>query len=142
MHIEPVDIYPNEVRTDIKISNNFDNGIFLGRFELNYFKSFKKCTFFLPYTGSGFEEMFGGYGVDYQYYPQGSFFSIGLESYFVKKRDYRMKLDFLDYSNHVNRLNFTAYEPRNKDKVEAKSWRISCYDKGYTLDFSRRFIMA
>ena len=139
LYIEPVDIYPNEVRTDIKkYLNNFDNGIFLGRFELNYFKSFKNAHFFRLYTGL-FEEMFGGYGVDYQYYPQGSFFSIGLESYFVKKRDYRMKLDFLDYSNHVNKLNFTAYEPRTKIKLKLSLGEYLAGDKGYTLDFSRRF---
>ena len=64
LFVPPVDVYPNQVRSDIKkYLNNFD-AFFIGRMELNYYKSFQRKHFF-RFGGGIFEEMFGGVGFDY-----------------------------------------------------------------------------
>ena len=80
----------NQVRSDLKkYLNNLNRGISIGRLEANYFFSFGKKNFFRLSAGI-FEEMFGGYGFDYIFYPEGSNISLGLETFYVKKREYTL----------------------------------------------------
>ena len=138
-YIDPLNTYPNQVRSDLKkYLNNFDSGIVLGRLELNAFKSFKN-KHFLRFSAGIFEEMFGGVGLDYQYYPQGSFVSLGVETYFVKKRDYSLDFNFLNYKNTLSRVNVQAIEPRTKVKFKLSYGEYLAGDEGYTFDISRRF---
>ncbi len=139
LYIDPLNTYPNQVRSDLKkYLNNFDSGIVLGRLELNAFQSFKN-KHFLRFSAGIFEEMFGGVGLDYQYYPQGSFVSLGAETYFVKKRDYSLDFNFLNYKNTLSRVNVQAIEPRTKVKFKLSYGEYLAGDEGYTFDISRRF---
>ena len=139
LYIEPINIYPNQVRSDLKkYLNNFDSGIVLGRLELNAFKSYKN-EHFLRFSAGIFEEMFGGVGFDYQYYPQGSFISFGAETYFVKKRDYSLDFSFQKYKNTFSRVNVQAIEPRTKVKFKLSYGEYLAGDEGYTFAISRRF---
>ena len=72
----------------------------MGRLEINHFHSPKKHHYFRTSAGI-FEEMFGGYGIDYVYSPENSIFSLGLEAYYVRKRNYDMKFGFKKYSNFL-----------------------------------------
>lgn len=139
LYIPPVDVYPNQVRSDVKkYLNNFDRGIVIGRLQADYFKSFDRKHFFRLSAGI-FEEMFGGVGIDYVYYPEGSLLSYGIESYFVKKRDYNLKLDFLDYSNSLTRFNIQLAEPRTKIYLKLSIGEYLAGDNGYTFEASRKF---
>jgi hypothetical protein len=106
--------------------------------QADYFKSFDRKHFFRLSAGI-FEEMFGGVGIDYVYYPEGSLLSYGIESYFVKKRDYNLKLDFLDYSNSLTRFNIQLAEPRTKIYLKLSIGEYLAGDNGYTFEASRRF---
>ena len=88
LYLEPIDVYPNQVRSDIKkYLNNFDS-FFIGRLELNYYKSYER-KHFIRFSAGYFEEMYGGVGLDYLFYPQDSLYSFGLELYRVRKETIR-----------------------------------------------------
>ena len=139
LYVPPVNTYPNQVRSDIKdylktIGNKFS----IGRFELNYFASMRKSHFFRISAGI-FEEMFGGYGLEYLNYKEGSIFSWGLEFFHAKKRDYDLKLDFKEYSNSLFRINTQIIEPETNIKFKLSYGEYLAGDKGYTFDISRKF---
>ena len=139
LYIPPVNTYPNQVRSDIKeYLRNYDSPALLGRLELNYFKSFERKNFF-RFSAGIFEDMFSGIGVDYQYYPEGSLFSLGFESYYVKKRDYKMIFDHQDYSNYLSRMNLQIVEPRSNINLRLSYGEYLAGDTGFTFELSRRF---
>lgn len=139
LYIPPLNTYPNQVRSDNKdYLNKLGDGVSIGRFELNYFESYQK-KHFLRLTAGLFEEMFGGYGVEYLYYPEGALLSWGLESFKVRKRDYDMIFDFQDYENTLSRISFQAVEPQTKVNIRLSYGEYLAGDEGYTLEFARRF---
>ena len=135
----PLDKYLEQVRSDNKkYYNNFDNGITVGRLELNYFESYKNQHFFRGSVGI-FEEMFGGVGFDYLYSPERSIFSAGVEIYSVKKRDYDMRFNFRKYKNSMARVNFQLIEPNTNVRIKYSYGEYLAGDIGYTLKFTRAF---
>ncbi len=139
LFIPPKDAYPEQVRSDNKkYLNNFDNGIPIGRLELNYYKSWSRKNF-LVFSAGLYEEMFGGYGAEYLYYPEGSLFGFGAEYFSLKKRDYKMNFDFLDYKNNIFRLNAFIKEPRTKIIFKLSAGEYLAGDNGYTFEAKRRF---
>lgn len=138
LYVPPVDVYPNQVRSDIKeYLRNFDE-FFIGRMELNYFKSLNRKHFFRVSAGL-LEEMFAGIGVDYSYYPEGSLGSVGFELYSIKKRDYKMEFGLLDYSNNLARVHAQYTEPRSKINLKISYGEYLAGDVGATFEFARRF---
>lgn len=139
LYIPPRDTYPNQVRSDVKkYLNNFDNGVVLGRMEMNYFTSFN-TSHFIRLSAGIFEEMFGGIGAEYLYYPQGSIFSFGFETFYLKKRSYDMKLDFQDYENTLSRISFNVMEPYLGLSFKTSFGEYIAGDKGFTFEIGRRF---
>lgn len=139
LYIEPVDTFPEQVRSDNKkYFNNFNDGVVLGRLELNYFKSPKKNHYFRGSLGI-FEEMFAGIGFDYVYAPEGSLFSFGFEGYHLRKRGYDMKFSFLDYRNSLFRASAQILEPKTDVRTKISFGEYIAGDNGYTLEFSKNF---
>lgn len=139
LFIPPDDTYPAQVRSDTKkYLNNFDNGFPIGRFELNYYKSWSRKNFLVLSAGL-YEEMFGGFGAEYLHYPEGSLFGFGAEFFSLAKRDYEMNFDFLDYRNNIVRFNAFIKEPRTKIIFKLSAGEYLAGDKGYTFETKRRF---
>lgn len=139
LYIKPVNTFPAQVRSDTKsYLKNFDKGIIVGRLEFDYYQAFQKKHFFRASVGL-FEEMFGGFGVDYLYSPKNSIFSLGLESYIVRKRDYNMKFGFLNYQNSFMRGSINIAEPKTDIRLRLSFGEYLAGDKGYTLELARRF---
>jgi len=139
LYIPPVDTYPNQVRSDVKeYTKNFDRGIAIGRLEINYFEDYQN-KHYIRLTGGIFEEMFGGIGFEYLYYPNDSLFSFGYENFYVKKRDYSMRFKFKEYDNHFQRFSAQAYEPKTKIIFNFSYGEYLAGDIGYTFDVKRRF---
>ncbi len=137
--IPPENTYPAQVRSDNKkYYNNFDNGVPIGRLELNYYKSWHKKNFLVLSFGL-YEEMFGGYGAEYLYYPEGSLFGFGAEYFSLAKRDYKMNFDFLEYRNDILRLNAFVKDPGTKIIFKLSVGEYLAGDKGYTFEAKRRF---
>tara|TARA_Y100000992_G_scaffold302689_1_gene278461 strand:+ start:9002 stop:10993 length:1992 start_codon:yes stop_codon:yes gene_type:complete len=139
LYLEPVDTFPAQVRSDNKdYLKEMSQRIVIGRMEVNYLKSFNREHFF-RFTGGIFEEMFGGIGIDYVFSKENSNFSYGAEYYMLKKRDYKMNFNFMEYQNNILRLSAQVIEPITKIKMKLSIGEYIAGDEGYTLELSRRF---
>tara|TARA_B100000131_G_scaffold317195_2_gene358704 strand:- start:112 stop:2034 length:1923 start_codon:yes stop_codon:yes gene_type:complete len=140
LYIPPVNTYPNQVRSDIKdYLSNFKNRLILGRSQLDFFKTISE-NHHLHFSAGIFEEMFGGYGMEYLWNRNDLPFSIGFEVFEAYKRDYDLAFNFLNYSNTTSHINF-YYE---NNTILPFSLHLSygeylAGDKGYTFDISRNF---
>lgn len=138
LYVPARDTFPNQVRSDNKdYLNQMGNQLVLGRFELNYFNSLDRKHFFQARAGI-FEEMYGGYGFEYLFQPEGSIFSIGAEVHKIKKRDYKMNFNFMDYENTLLRLNYQITDPKSKYRFKVSVGEYLAGDVGYTFEIGRR----
>ena len=137
----PVNTYPAQVRSDIKdYLINYDEGIIIGRAQFDYYLSPKK-NHHAMLTAGILEEMFSGAGFEYLYFKEGSNYAIGFEVFEVKKRDYKMRFDTLDYKNVTGHLNF-YYRNYKRIPFDAKIsyGEYLAGDEGVTIDLSRSFV--
>ncbi len=138
--IPPVDVYPAQVRSDIKdYLRNFGDGAFIGRAQFDYFLTPRK-NHHLMFTAGILEEMFSGAGFEYLYFKQESNFAVGFEIFDVQKRDYEMRFGTLDYKNITAHLNF-YYRNYKLIPFDAKIsyGEYLAGDEGLTFDLSRSF---
>ena len=136
----PVDTYPAQVRSDVKdYLKNFNEGIFIGRAQFDYFLSPKE-NHHIMMTAGILEEMFNGAGFEYLYFDQSNSYAIGFEMFEVKKRDYKMRFGTLDYKNVTAHLNF-YYRNYRYVPFDAKIsyGEYLAGDEGMTIDLSRSF---
>ena len=135
----PIDTYPAQVRSDIKeYYKGLSNNISVGRLEMNYFYSPLKHHYIRASAGI-FEEMFGGFGLDYVFSPENSIFSFGYEAYHVKKREYDMDFSFQDYANNFTRVSIQILEPKTNIRFKLSRGEYLAGDKGYTFEAKKSF---
>ena len=140
LRFPPVDTFPAQVRSDIKqYLKNMDQGILIGRAQLDYHLTAKKNHHLMISTGI-LEDMFSGYGMEYLYFKQNLNYSIGFEAYNVRKRDYEWGFGHLQYENITYSVNFYY---RNYGLIpfdmKVSSGEYLAGDKGSTIEFSRTF---
>jgi hypothetical protein len=92
------------------------------------------------FTAGILEEMYSGVGFEYLYYKNNLNYAFGIEVFDVKKRDYKMRFETLEYSNLTSFANFYY---RNT-KLIPFDMKISfgeylAGDEGGTIDMSRTF---
>ena len=136
----PEDIYPAQVRSDVKqYLKGMDGGILLGRAQLDYHFTPSK-NHHLMLTGGVLEDMFSGIGGEYLYYKPDNNYSFGLELFKVKKRDYDWGFGHLDYENTMLTANFYY---RNYGSIpfdmHISAGEYLAGDIGSTIQFSRTF---
>jgi len=102
----PVDTFPAQVRSDVKqYLKNMDEGILIGRAQIDYFLSPYK-NHHVMFSAGILEDMFSGYGFEYLYFKSNTNYSIGFEIFDVQKRDYDWGFGTLDYKNVTGHINF------------------------------------
>ena len=136
----PVDVYPAQVRSDVKqYLKNMDKGILIGRAQLDYHLT-PLLNHHIMLTGGILEDMFSGVGMEYLYFKQDANYSIGLELFHVKKRDYDWGFGHLEYENTILNANFNY---RNYGSIpfdmKISAGEYLAGDVGYTVEFSRTF---
>jgi hypothetical protein len=140
LRFPPVDTFPAQVRSDIKqYLKNMDEGILIGRAQLDYHYSHNQYNHFMI-TGGILEDMFSGYGAEYLYFKPNINYSIGFEVFHVQKRDYEWGFGYLDYENTTYSANL-YYRNYGSIPFDLKL-SIGEYlagDKGATVEFSRKF---
>lgn len=140
LYVPAKDIYLYQVRSDVKdYLNNFNNGIIIGRAQFDYHITPRKNNH-LMFTAGILEEMFSGAGFEYLYFDPMDNFAIGLETFQVKKRDYKMRFGHKDYQSNTSFLNL-YYRNYNAIPFDAK-FSYGKYlggDKGFTMDLYRSF---
>ncbi len=138
--IPPRDTFPAQVRSDIKdYLRNFDSGVFIGRAQLDYYKTLSQNNHVMLSAGI-LEEMFTGYGFEYLYFKNNSNYAIGFEVFDVTKRDHKMRFGKLDYKNITASANI-YYRNYNLIPFDLKIsyGEYLAGDIGSTIEFSRRF---
>ena len=140
LRIPPLDIYPAQVRSDVKdYLRNMDKGVLIGRAQFDYHLTPRKNHHLMSSAGI-LEDMFSGYGFEYLYFQQNKNYAFGFEAYHVKKRDYEWRFGTLDYENTIYNIN---YYHRNYGlipfdlKISAGEYLAG--DIGSTIEFSRSF---
>jgi hypothetical protein len=138
--IPPRDTYPNQVRSDVKdYLRGFNDGIVIGRAQVDYFKTIKK-NHHIMFSSGIFEEMFNGYGMEYLYFVPDRNYAFGFEAFKAFKRDYKLQFGMLDYETETGHLNF-YYRNYKYIPFDAKIsyGKYLAGDKGATIELSRNF---
>jgi hypothetical protein len=138
--IPPADVYPAQVRSDIKeYLRNIDEGVLIGRAQIDYYLT-PKQNHHLMATFGILEDMFSGYGFEYLYHQQNTNYAYGFELFEVRKRDYHWGLNTLDYQNITGSFNL-YYRNYGSIPFDMK-FSIGEYlagDFGTTYELSRTF---
>jgi hypothetical protein len=141
LSIPPVDTFPEQVRSDVKdYLKTMNDGIIIGRAQFDYHIT-PIDNHHLMFTAGILEEMYSGVGFEYLYYKNNLNYAFGIEVFDVKKRDYKMRFETLEYSNLTSFANFYY---RNT-KLIPFDMKISfgeylAGDEGGTIDMSRTFL--
>ena len=140
LRYKPVDIYPAQVRSDVKeYLKNFENRFIIGRAQFDYHITPIKNNHIMLSAGI-LEEMFSGYGLEYLYFDNSKNYALGFELFNVKKRDYELRFGNLDYQNVTGHLNF-YYRNYKIIPFDAKVsyGEYLAGDIGTTFEISRSF---
>jgi len=122
------------VRTDIV--EYLKNGTsYINRMQLDYIWS-PRDNLYAKISGGIFEQMYGGIGGEILFIPFDGNFSLGFESYYVKKRDFDQRFNFLDYSTHTSHINFN-YDFFSGLELNLSYGRYLAKDDGFTFDISK-----
>lgn len=124
------------VRTDI-VSYLMESKEYISRLQLDYIWA-SKNNLYTRLSGGIFESMYGGFGGEVLYKPFKSNFSIGAEAFYVKKRAFDQKFQFLDYETTTAHINFNYVFYSSKIEANLSYGRYLAKDDGYTLDLSRK----
>ena len=140
LRFPPVDTFPAQVRSDIKqYLKNMDNGILVGRAQIDYHLTPKK-NHHIMLSGGILEDMFSGIGFEYLYFKENTNYSYGLEIFNVQKRDYDWGFGHLDYKNTMATANF-HYRNYGSIPFDMKitAGEYLAGDFGSTIEFSRSY---
>ena len=130
----PDSLLPN-VRTEI-LKYLQQSDLYIKRMQLDYIWSPYK-NFFAKISGGIFESMYGGFGGEFLYKPFDYKFSLGVESFKVKKRGFDQRFNFKKYETTTSHINMTYYFPKGIE-ANLSYGKYLAKDRGYTLDLSRR----
>ena len=141
LYIPPVDVFPAQVRSDVKeyLNKMNDGGILIGRAQLDYHLT-PKMNHHIMMSAGIFEDMFSGAGMEYLFFKPTTNYSFGIDVFKVRKRDYSWRFGHLDYENTAATANFYY---RNYGTIpfdmRLSAGEYLAGDVGYTLELSRSF---
>ena len=138
LRFPPIDTYPAQVRSDVKqYLKNMDNGILLGRLQLDYHIT-PKTNHHIMFSGGVLEDMFSGIGMEYLFFKENTNYAFGVELFKVRKRDYEWGFGSLEYENSIANANFYY---RNYGSIpfdmKISAGEYLAGDIGSTIEFSR-----
>ena len=85
------------------------------------------------------EWMYGGIGGEILYMPRSKQWAIGLDTYWVKQREFDQKLSFRDYETITGFLTYYQDIPFYDMRLKLSMGKFLGKDKGAHIDLSRRF---
>ncbi len=122
------------VRTEL-VNYLQESELYVSRMQLDYIWSPTRDIYAKVSAGI-FEQMYGGAGFEILYIPFNRNFSVGIEHFYVKKRDFDQRFDFLEYETNTGHINFNYQLPLGID-AKLSYGRYLAKDDGFTLDFSK-----
>jgi hypothetical protein len=133
----PTDSVLPHVRTDfVRYFSQGQNGIGLMQFESNFRLS--RNTFASVRAGY-LESMFAGVGGEVLWQPEGQRWSLGLDIYYVKQREFDRLLGLQSYSQSTGHMTFYYASPWYNLDFQFRIGRYLAGDWGSTVQITRRF---
>ena len=132
----PDSYYLPHVRTDL-VKYLQQSNTYISRLQLDYIWSPVKNSY-LKLSSGIFETMYGGIGGEFLYKPFNKNYSIGVDAFYVKKRDFNQKFKFLDYETVTGHMNFNYFFPLSGIRAKLSYGKYLARDRGFTLDLSRQ----
>lgn len=123
------------VRTDL-VEYLKEPSLSIGRMQLDYIWSPYKDVYSKVSAGI-FEKMFGGIGGEILYKPFNKNYSLGINMFYVKQRDYSQKFSFRDYETTTGHVSFGLNLPLNIEALVSYG-RYLAKDDGYTVELARK----
>ena len=128
--------YLPNVRTEIlQYLQNSEE--YISRLQLDYISSPYK-NIYMKLSGGIFEQMYAGVGGEILYKPFSKNYSLGMNLYSVKKREYSQLFDLLDYETQTGHIEFNYFVSKLDMIVNLSYGKYLARDVGYTLDLSRQ----
>ena len=90
-------------------------------------------------TGGILEWMYGGIGGELLYAPDHKMWALGLDTYWVKQREFDQKFSFKDYETVTGFLTYYYDLPFYDMRFKISAGKFLGKDKGVLMDISRRF---
>tara|TARA_Y200000002_G_scaffold240774_1_gene199022 strand:+ start:24890 stop:26899 length:2010 start_codon:yes stop_codon:yes gene_type:complete len=110
---------------------------YITRMQLDYIWSPRK-DIYSKISGGILEQMYAGFGGEILYKPYDKNYSIGMNIYSVKKRDYSQKFEMLDYKTITGHLEFNYFIQSLGILANISYGQYLANDKGFTFDLSRQ----
>ncbi len=124
------------VRTDIVKYLQGADKIYIDNAQLDYFFTPKKEVYG-KISGGIFEKMYAGIGFELIHKPYEKNFYWGVESFYVKKRDFDQLFKTLSYKTITSHLNFNYFYEPLEINLNLSYGKYLAEDVGYTFDISR-----
>ena len=83
--------------------------------------------------------MYGGFGGEILYIPDNKRWAIGLDTYFLKQRDFDQRFSFRDYQTVTGFISYYRDIPFYDMRLKASAGKFLGKDVGMMIDISRRF---
>ena len=85
------------------------------------------------------EWMYGGAGAEVLYIPEHKRWALGVDTYWVKQRDFDQKFSFRDYETITGFLSYYQDIPFYNMRLKVSTGKFLAKDMGTMIDISRRF---
>lgn len=108
------------------------------KMSLDYFTSLHRDIYAKLSIGY-LEWMFGGIGGQVLYKPENKNWALGIDTFWVKQREFDQKFSFRDYETITGFLSFYYDIPFYKMRLKTSAGRFLGKDKGIDIDISRLF---
>jgi hypothetical protein len=130
--------YLPHVRTDVVKYLNNRPDLYLNNLQIDKITKLKKNHYFKLSAGM-YEMMFGGFGAEYLWKPFYENYSVGINLYRVKQRDFKQQVGFSDYKTVTGHINFLYLHQKSGIYLDLSVGQYLAKDRGYTFDIGRKF---
>jgi len=130
--------YLPHVRTDVVKYLNNRPDMYLNNLQIDKITKLKKNHYFKLSAGM-YEMMFGGFGAEYLWKPFYENYSVGINLYHVKQRDFKQQLGFSDYKTVTGHINVLYLHQKSGIYLDLSIGQYLAKDRGYTFDIGRKF---
>jgi len=130
--------YLPHVRTDVVKYLNNRPDLYLNNLQIDKLTKIKK-DHYVKLSAGMYEMMFGGFGAEYLWKPFYKNYSIGINLYQVKQRDFKQQLGFNDYKTITGHINFLYLHQKSGIFLDFSVGQYLAKDRGYTFEIGRKF---
>jgi len=126
------------VRTDVVKYLNNRPDLYLNNLQIDKISKITR-DHYLKLSAGMYEMMYGGFGAEYLWKPFHESYSVGINLYHVKQRDFKQRFGFNDYKAVTGHINFLYLHQQSGIFLNFSVGQYLAKDRGYTFDIGRKF---